>query len=402
MADQETNTGGTGTEGLDDAFKNAQIRDSQSTNSPYANIAEEVGLLPRPLEQIPSSDRQGRDLAQILEEVKLPERKEFHATADIKPIPPTEPLQEEPPVMSETTPKPRDTVSAIHTLKDDFQTAVYDQKLSLVQAAALQQEKRAHSPSSGEIAYAQTARRTRTIGTFLAIGILLTLGIIAFGAVAIIIRDRSGVEPTTFLAQGILFSEQTVPLPIQSYSTAELKRQLAGVRVSQGLTLGAITRIAPVINEKAPNGEAASREATTREFFSALEASVPEELLRAIANDFFFGFHTVDENAPLIIIPVESYERAFAGMLEWERTMNADLTPIFTSVPLLKRQADGLLSERQFEDTVMQNFDVRELKDDNGDTQLYYSFPTRTILIIAESKYSFPEILSRLRADRRL
>jgi hypothetical protein len=60
------------------------------------------------------------------------------------------------------------------------------------------------------------------------------------------------------------------------------------------------------------------------------------------------------------------------------------------------------IDERQFEDTVMQNFDVRELKDDNGDTQLYYSFPTRTILIIAESKYSFPEILSRLRADRRL
>ncbi len=50
----------------------------------------------------------------------------------------------------------------------------------------------------------------------------------------------------------------------------------------------------------------------------------------------------------------------------------------------------------------MRNYDVRALKDDAGQIQLYYSFPTRDILIIAESPYSFGEILSRLRADRRL
>ena len=50
----------------------------------------------------------------------------------------------------------------------------------------------------------------------------------------------------------------------------------------------------------------------------------------------------------------------------------------------------------------MRNYDVRALKDDDGTIQLYYSFPTRNVLIIAESPFSFTEILSRLRADRRL
>ena len=56
----------------------------------------------------------------------------------------------------------------------------------------------------------------------------------------------------------------------------------------------------------------------------------------------------------------------------------------------------------RYEDLVMRNYDVRALKDDAGEIQLYYSFPTQNILIIAESPYSFPEILSRLQASRQL
>ena len=50
----------------------------------------------------------------------------------------------------------------------------------------------------------------------------------------------------------------------------------------------------------------------------------------------------------------------------------------------------------------MRNYDVRVLKNDAGGIELYYSFPTQNILIIGESPYSFTEILSRLRAERKL
>ena len=75
---------------------------------------------------------------------------------------------------------------------------------------------------------------------------------------------------------------------------------------------------------------------------------------------------------------------------------------MFTPVSTQTSGANGLPAVRSFEDTVMRNYDVRALKDDSGQIQLYYSFPTRNVLIIAESPYSFSEILSRLRADRKL
>ena len=89
-------------------------------------------------------------------------------------------------------------------------------------------------------------------------------------------------------------------------------------------------------------------------------------------------------------------------MLAWEKTMNADLSPVFTQVPMLKTDSNGLPVSRTFEDVVMNNYDVRALKDDSGAVQLYYSFPRPNILVIGESTYTFGEVLSRLQSARKL
>jgi hypothetical protein len=127
----------------------------------------------------------------------------------------------------------------------------------------------------------------------------------------------------------------------------------------------------------------------------------PQELMSAIGPQFFFGFHIVDTNAPLFVIPVTSYDHAFAGMLAWEPTMDQDLAPVFTSVSPTT-EVNGLPVQRTFQDEVLRNYDVRELTDDQGNVVLYYSFPTPNILVIAQSPYSFTEILSRLQAEREL
>ncbi|MBI2088133.1 MAG: hypothetical protein HYT78_05230 [Deltaproteobacteria bacterium] len=158
----------------------------------------------------------------------------------------------------------------------------------------------------------------------------------------------------------------------------------------------------PVVTELGTNGAPVQRPATLKEFFKALGTHAPDDLLRALSDTYFFGIHTVDKNAPVFVIPVVSYSRAFEGMLAWESSMNADLVPLFTAVPALRRDENDLPILRTFEDTVMNNYDVRQLKDDAGEVVLYYSFPTTQLLVIAESPYSFVEILSRLQAGRRL
>jgi hypothetical protein len=181
-----------------------------------------------------------------------------------------------------------------------------------------------------------------------------------------------------------------------------LKSELAAAGTKPLGSLGSITRLVPTIMSTSTSGTAQEEPATITQFFTALGITPPQELTDAIGPDFFFGYHVVDTNAPLFVIPVTSYDHAFAGMLAWEPTMDSDLSPIFTSVSMTETATSGVPIARTFSDAVMRNYDVRELTDDSGTVVLYYSFPTPNILVIAESPYSFTEILSRLQAAREL
>ncbi len=293
-----------------------------------------------------------------------------------------------------SAPPPKDAVQSMRTIKQDLQQVVHDQKISIVKAAALEQDK-AKPP-----VFATTKRSSTAKNVVFAGLLLLFLGSAALGGVYLVVQGRVAPlpeQPTTSL----VFAEQTVSLPLDGQSPTQLKSVLAEARNGSSASLGSITRIAPLSTNFTPEGEV-TRIATLQEFFSALGARPPEELVRALAPDYFFGLHTVDKNAPLLVIPVLSYDRAFAGMLAWEDSINAELAPVFVRVPDLTVGDDGLVQTRAFSDVVMRNYDVRALTDDSGAIALYYSFPTRNILIIAESPYTFTELLSRLQAQRQL
>ena len=290
-------------------------------------------------------------------------------------------------------------IAPLRTFKNDLQNIVREKKMSLVHAAALESEKK--RPSAVERESVGAGRTRRTFGILFSSGLLFVLGGVALFGVFFIMGERTGV-PAQEEFSSLLFSENTVPFPLDGLSALEIKRLLGSAREGGSATLGSITRITPTFSEIDAEGTALVRPATLEEFLQSLGTRVPPALLRALSTDFFFGIHTVDENAPLFVVPVLSYERAFAGMLSWEETLNADLTPVFTQVSDLVLGSGGLPEKRRFEDVVMKNYDVRALKDDSGEIELYYSFPTRSLLVIGESAYSFAEILSRLRAERKL
>jgi len=289
-------------------------------------------------------------------------------------------------------------VMPLRTLKNDLQEIVRTKKISLVRAAALEQEKRGRADAPAE---STRPKSHRTSGILFAAALLVALGGASIFGVYIITQQRSGVPPPD-PDTSILFAESTIPLPLGNTSPFDLKQLLAQAREGGSATLGAITRIVPTISEMSAENAPLERSVTLEEFLEALGTRTSPDLIRALSNEFFFGIHTVDENAPLFVIPVISYEHAFAGMLEWEQTMNADLSPAFMPLPEQILGSTGLPEKRRFEDVIMRNYDVRALKNDNGGIELYYSFPTRSLLVIGESPYSFGEILDRLRAERKL
>lgn len=347
------------------------------------------------------------DIAKILQDAKLPLRREntpdvtHKSASEVKdidallsqsaPTPPAPQPVSQPPAQ---VPEEKDVVRSLHTLKHDLQDVVRDQKISVIKAAALEQDK--ERPA----VFATPPHSNRIKNFIFASFVLLFLGGAALGGVYYVVQDRKTALPQV-QDSSLVFAEQTVSLPLGSQSPAQLKGLLSEARAATNASLGSITRIAPVVVTATTEGEV-QRLATLGEFFSAIDSHPPEELMRAVSSQFFFGLHTVDTNAPLIVVPVTSYDRAFAAMLEWEATLNADLAPIYSRVPDLTIGDAGIPVKRTFEDVVMRNYDVRALKDDSGEVAMYYSFPTRNVLVIAESPYTFTELLSRLQAQKKL
>lgn len=371
--------------------------------------AQSASAKPDALSAVPITGNEKQDFAQILKDIKLPERHDQKGTADTKPGIPVSPIiadldapipqasipqvpEQAPGIPVEPATDAGSPVASVHTLKQDLQHVVRDQKMSVVRAAALEQEKR--RPEPDEI-LAAPAKRSH-FGTYVGV----SFGLLALGALALFgvyYVESAKQSPPQEISTAIVFAEQSVALPLTGQDASALKQTLGGARAASNAGLGSITRIVPIIGTSTNT----QHPATLSEFLRAIGAHPPEDLLRALSDDFFVGFHTIDKNAPLIVIPVMSYDRAFAGMLAWEGSLNADLSPFFLPLPQYTN-VTGIPTQRTFSDVVMRNYDVRALKDDAGNIMLYYSFPTRGILIIAESPYTFTEVLTRLQADRKL
>ena len=344
------------------------------------------------------------DIEKILKEVKLPERRDFKTIGDKKKSAPAVSAPETPiedaPITESPPPTSDSSLSRVHTLKEDLQRAVKINKISLVRAVALEEDKHRRRPEPIEQTPIQEGRRKRVLGVLFTSALLLLLGIAALLGVYFVALGHGAIE--TPQVTSLVFAEQSFPFVTNNSVAATSKQNIAKMRGEPAGSLGSITRFTPIVQSVNEKGTVTQRLATTAEFLQAIDAHPPEELIRALGNEVFFGLHIVDKNAPVIVATVTSYDHAFAGMLSWESTMNADLSPIFTSVPATILDQNGIPSSRLFKDDVMRNYDVRELKDDNGVIQLYYSFPTPKLLIIAESPYTFPEVLSRLQSDRKL
>lgn len=346
------------------------------------------------------------DIEKILREVKIPERRDFKGAADPAAPDsqkPSSAVTLKPPTEAEKAVVEREmrgasaNISSVHTLKDDLQHAVKEKKISLVRAVALEQDKKGNEEEV-QAEFGRVERRKRVAGILFTTFLLFGLGLAALFGVYFVMLGHSATQ--TQQLNSIVFAEQSVALPLENATGSDLKRRIAATRQTQSGSLGSITRIVPL--EPGTTAEDQPRLATTAEFLKAINSNAPEDLLRSVGAEFFFGLHAVDENAPVLVLPVTSYDRAFAAMLSWENTMNADLSPAFTPVPTTVLDSNGIPSQRVFADDIMRNYDVRELKDDSGQIQLYYSFPSPNLLIIAESPYSFPELLSRLQSVRRL
>ncbi len=139
-------------------------------------------------------------------------------------------------------------------------------------------------------------------------------------------------------------------------------------------------------------------------FISALTLQAPDLLLRNIDPSSMVGLvHAGSQTAPFFVLRVTSYERTYAGMLEWEPSMLQSLAPLYPEYPEGNTGSTTNSSfdtssapEQQFVDELLGTVSVRALKDGAGRTLIIYGYADRRTLLIARDETAFQLLLSKL------
>jgi len=127
------------------------------------------------------------------------------------------------------------------------------------------------------------------------------------------------------------------------------------------------------------------------DILSSLSESVPSSLLRSFdSKKYMIGNTQKDQKKLFLILKVNYYDNAFAGMLAWEK----ELGTTFLKLSGLPNTTN------EFRDGVIKNQDTRILRDDAGNSIILYTFYDKETLIIAANEETLFDVVSGLRASK--
>lgn len=134
-----------------------------------------------------------------------------------------------------------------------------------------------------------------------------------------------------------------------------------------------------------------------KDLLFALKVTAPGSLIRSFSNKYMLGTYTpasaYDTPHLFLIINVNDYNMAYAGMLQWEKTMLDDFFTLF-HVDVSGKNSE--LFGKPFKDIIIKNKDARILYTKDGVDALFYLFTDKNTLVITDNQEGLKEIITRL------
>jgi hypothetical protein len=227
------------------------------------------------------------------------------------------------------------------------------------------------------------------------LALIMTIIIVAtgLGVLTTVQLFRTNTEPnytvTRPLPPAILAIDAKIPIALTTDRSDLLNDLLNVIRQEQRLIQMYPTALSPRDRE-----EPAS--ATT--IINTLTPRISGPFARTISDIAFGG---TEAGQPFIVLRVMEFDTAFAGMIEWEKAMSADLAPLFgetvtQSYNTQARAADGLLPAT-FVDTIIGNRSSRILFDASGAERITYTFVNQNTILITTSRSTLEQLLPFVR-----
>lgn len=284
--------------------------------------------------------------------------------------------------------------SSIRTYEKDASEALKNQNSSLSSIfIAEQKKKETNTPPPKE---SGPKRWPYVLGGVF----LIIVALIAVVFAVLKFFPKNDILQTPVAINKIVVPDKEINIDITDLSSLEIQKELQKVKISSKEKVGDVL----VVNLVASTTESIK----SADFFAKLSWRIPNKLTRMLEDDYAYGVHSFDGNAPFMVFKVSSYEQAFSGMLDWEKNIVSDLsisfdipenTPIEVPSESTSTPPTFVIVKDVFVDKVVKNKDTRMVIR-NGVPILLYSFSDRKTLIITTNENTFKEIMAHLSADR--
>ena len=161
------------------------------------------------------------------------------------------------------------------------------------------------------------------------------------------------------------------------------------------------------------------RAITVQDFLPILQTKIPGALLRSFRGNFMLGIINLSQNYSFLLIEISSFDNAFAGMLNWEKTLYQDLGGLLskqrlTAIPgtpagsssttpaITTATGANIISSPsdKFEDLTIRNKDTRVLRNIGGEILVLYSFLDKNTLLITNNENVLRDMVNRVISGR--
>lgn len=296
--------------------------------------------------------------------------------------------------------KPSD-MQTIHTFQSDVANAVKNDNVSLIKIALAEKKRQQRQGTFDQTLSALPTSKNYTLWITLIIIILFAGGgYILFSVLTP--KEEVINNPGSRIVTPPLEAELDVTSDIRGKDSNDIERFIQAEKAAE-LPLGSMKRI----NFVRTDDLGIINPVPAPEWLTFMRVRAPDTLIRAFDPGFIFGIYSLTPHDSFIILKVNSYDNAFAGMLAWEPNMEDDIGGVIINkdinvitddngIATSTNQFDG----KPFVDRVLNNKDARVLYNNNGKPKIIYTFVDQETLVIVSSESVLKEVVFRLTTGR--
>ncbi len=279
-------------------------------------------------------------------------------------------------------------LETIQTYMSDMADVVRDKEMSVVKIASAE-----HKSKDGGVYYREEEKSHKSKIFFIIGGIIIIISAVVVSYLLIQkTKEKNQPHQIIQIAKTPISYDKKVVVNVTNVTD---KNDLSNLINPEIIKRGSTESIKEILLIKKTDN--ISKPLPLDNLLSLLKVTAPSSLVRSFSNKYMLGTYTPlnpgEKTHLFLIIKIKDYNMAYAGMLEWEKTIVYDL---FTFFRIDIKGKNNELLDKSFQDMIIKNKDARVLYNKENLGVLFYLFSDRNTLIISDSQNAIKEIITRL------